>query len=47
MDAGQRRNASDRLRRGDVYTIQVVIPEGYNLFDVAGAIEAAGLAPVT
>ncbi len=34
-----------RLRRGDVFTVQVVIPEGYNLFDVAGAVEAAGLAP--
>ena len=33
-----------RLRRGDVFTVQVVIPEGYNLFDVAGAVEAAGLA---
>ncbi len=33
-----------RLRRGDVYTIAVVIPEGYNLFDVAGAVQAAGLA---
>ena len=33
----------DRLRRGDVYTVQVVIPEGYNLFDVAAAVEGAGL----
>ncbi len=32
-----------RLRRGDVYTIALVIPEGYNLFDVAAAVEAAGL----
>ena len=32
-----------RLRRGDVYTIQVVIPEGDNLFDVAAALEGAGL----
>ena len=32
-----------RLRRGDVYTIAVVIPEGYNLFDVAATVEAAGL----
>ena len=35
----------DRLRRGDIFTVQVVIPEGYNLFDVAAAVEAAGLAP--
>ncbi len=33
----------DRVRRGDVFTVAVVIPEGYNLFDVAGAVEAAGL----
>ena len=32
-----------RIRRGDVYTLAVTIPEGYNLFDIAGAIEAAGL----
>lgn len=32
-----------RLRRGDVYTIALVIPEGYNLFDVAAAVQAAGL----
>lgn len=35
----------DRLRRGDVFTVQVVIPEGFTLFDVAAAVEAAGLAP--
>ncbi len=34
-----------RLRRGDVFTIAVVIPEGFNLFDVAQAVESAGLAP--
>jgi len=33
----------DRLRRGDVYTIAVTIPEGSNLFDIAARIEAAGL----
>lgn len=32
-----------RLRRGDVFTIEVVVPEGYNLFDVAAAVERAGL----
>jgi UPF0755 protein len=32
-----------RLRRGDVYLHTVVIPEGYTMFDVARAIEAAGL----
>ena len=34
-----------RLRRGDVYTKTVVVPEGFDLFDIAAAIEAAGLAP--
>jgi len=33
----------DRLRRGDVYTIAVTIPEGANLFDIAARVEAAGL----
>jgi peptidoglycan lytic transglycosylase G len=32
-----------RLAAGDVYVRTVVIPEGYNLFDIAQAIEAAGL----
>ncbi len=32
-----------RLRRGDVYTVAVVVPEGYDLFDVAAAVQAAGL----
>ena len=31
----------DRLRRGDVYTVTVVIPEGYNIFDIASAVAAA------
>ena len=34
-----------RIARGDVFTIAVVMPEGYNLFDVAAAVERAGLAP--
>ncbi|HZQ43956.1 MAG TPA: endolytic transglycosylase MltG [Acidobacteriaceae bacterium] len=33
----------DRLHRGDVYTIALTIPEGYNIFDIAGAVQAAGL----
>lgn len=33
----------DRLHRGDVYTITLVIPEGFNIFDIAGAVQAAGL----
>ena len=34
----------DRLRRGDVYYRLVTVPEGYNLFDIATAVEAAQLA---
>jgi UPF0755 protein len=33
-----------RLARGDVYSIPLTIPEGYNLFDIANAVAAAGLA---
>ena len=32
-----------RIARGDVYTLAVVVPEGFNLFDVAGAVQSAGL----
>jgi len=32
-----------RLARGDVYIHTVVIPEGFNMFDIAAAIESAGL----
>jgi UPF0755 protein len=31
-----------RIVRGDVYTRTLTIPEGYNIFDIASAIEAAG-----
>ena len=34
-----------RLARGDVYVHTVVIPEGFNIFDIAQAIESAGLGP--
>jgi UPF0755 protein len=33
----------DRLVRGDVYVHTVVIPEGYTIFDIAQAIQNAGL----
>lgn len=33
----------DRLRRGDVYTIAVTIPEGSNIFDIGARLQAAGL----
>jgi len=32
-----------RLRRGDVYFHTVVIPEGFTMFDIARAVEGAGL----
>ncbi|WP_348267602.1 endolytic transglycosylase MltG [Edaphobacter paludis] len=32
-----------RIVRGDVYTITLKIPEGYNIFDIAQAVAAAGL----
>jgi peptidoglycan lytic transglycosylase G len=32
-----------RLRRGDVYFHTVVVPEGYTMFDVARAVQDAGL----
>ena len=34
----------ERLTRGDVYTIALTIPEGYNIFDIAQAVQSAGLA---
>ena len=33
----------DRLARGDVYTHTVVVPEGFNMFDIARTVEDAGL----
>jgi UPF0755 protein len=35
----------NRLVRGDVYVHTVVIPEGFNMFDIANAIQSAGLGP--
>jgi UPF0755 protein len=32
-----------RIVRGDVYTLALTIPEGYNIFDIAAAVSAAGL----
>jgi UPF0755 protein len=34
-----------RLVQGDVYTQALTIPEGYNIFDIAAAVEAAGFGP--
>src|SRR5215471_16356242 len=35
----------DRLARGDIFFHTVVIPEGFTMFDVASAVESAGLGP--
>jgi len=35
----------NRLARGDVYFRTVVVPEGFTMFDIARAIETAGLGP--
>lgn len=32
-----------RIVKGDIYTIGITIPEGYNIFDIAQAIQDAGL----
>lgn len=37
------RDVYDRIVAGDIYVHTVVIPEGYNIFDIANAIQAAGL----
>lgn len=33
-----------KIARGDVYTRALVIPEGFNIFDIASAVQNAGLA---
>ncbi len=33
----------DRLARGDIFVRTVVVPEGYNIFEIANAVELAGL----
>lgn len=33
----------DRLTRGDIYTHTIIIPEGYNIYDIAQVMESAGL----
>lgn len=42
-DAESALTVHDRLIRGDVYVHTVVIPEGFTMFDIANAIQAAGL----
>jgi UPF0755 protein len=33
----------ERIAHGDIYVHLLVLPEGYNIYDIAGAIEEAGL----
>lgn len=42
-DAANIVDIQKRLRRGDVYFRTVVVPEGFTLFDIGRAVEAAGL----
>lgn len=37
------REVYDRIAHGDIYFQTLVVPEGYNIFDIANAIEEAGL----
>ena len=39
------RQIHDRLARGDVYYREVVVPEGFTIFDIARAVQEAGLGP--
>jgi UPF0755 protein len=40
-------NVYARIARGDTYTLTLSIPEGFNMFDIAHAAEAAGLGSAT
>ena len=41
--AANLRQVHDRLARGDIYVHTITIPEGYNLYDIAGVMQLAGL----
>jgi UPF0755 protein len=43
--AASAKDVHQRLARGDVYFHTVVVPEGFTIFDIARAVEAAGLGP--
>ncbi len=44
-DPASARMVYQRILRGDVYTRAVTIPEGFNLYDIAAAVEGAGILP--
>lgn len=37
------REVYDRIARGDIFVHTLVVPEGFNIFDIAAAVEEAGL----
>jgi UPF0755 protein len=37
------REVYDRIARGDIYFHSLVVPEGFNMFDIAAAVDEAGL----
>jgi UPF0755 protein len=39
------REVFDKLARGDVYYVEITVPEGSNMFDIAQILEAAGMMP--
>jgi peptidoglycan lytic transglycosylase G len=43
--AADARQVHSRIVRGDVYYREVVVPEGFTMFDIAQAVQAAGLGP--
>ncbi|MBN8729437.1 MAG: endolytic transglycosylase MltG [Acidobacteria bacterium] len=43
--AASARTVLDRIARGDVYYVELTIPEGSNLFEIAELVERQGLAP--
>jgi UPF0755 protein len=42
-DAASALAVHDRLARGDIYVHTVTVPEGFNMFEIGEAVEAAGL----
>ena len=40
-----RSKSADRIARGDVFCLELVVPEGKNMFDIAAAAEQLGLFP--
>jgi UPF0755 protein len=43
QEAASAAEVFDRIVRGDIYHLEVTIPEGSNIFDIAGIMESAGV----